>query len=500
MNRSAFFLTMMLGVSRCLADGGGGSPVAPLPAGANSEPGRSGPATPDNAPATTGPAASANQPAVGFATTDISFEIPTLSGTLIDQFAYTFHGQATSITQYHGDFYSPYAGPNSFTSAHEVETSFTGTLFTGIRVVPGTEIYFDPEVSAGSGLSGVLGLGDPPNGETPRVSGADPAETVARLFLRQTFGFGGPQQDVPDGANLIAEKQDVSRLVVTLGKFAANDIFDNNTYAHDPRSQFSNWGLWEDAAWDYPADTKGYTDGLTLELYQPNWTLRYGIFRPPANANGGQLDTDWRRAFDQVLEFEQRYTAFGQPGVVRPMGYFNYAHMGDYRDAIDDASGRADTGTYPNVAATRSYAHPKYGVGVSAEQAITSDFGIFARAGWNNGQSESWAFTEVDRTISLGVSIKGTRWHRPDDVIGIGGVMSGLSKDHRDYLATGGLGFELGDRRLGYAPEEVVEAYYLATVTKNLFLTVDYQFIDHPGYNADRGPVSVVGFRAHVEF
>ena len=479
----------------CWADPGGGSPVAPVPVGGTPEPGRTGPATPDASPAATAPSSPGTRPAIGFDTKSISFEIPVLSGTLIDQFAYSFHGQATSTTQYHGNFYSPYAGPNSFTSAHEVETSFTGTLFTGIRIASGTEIYFNPEVSAGTGLSGVLGLGDPPNGETPRVSSAEPAETVARLFLRQTFGFGGEQQDTPDGANQIGEKQDISRLVVTIGKYAANDTFDNNTYAHDPRSQFTNWGLWEDTAWDYPADTKGYTDGLTVELYQPNWTLRYGIFRPPANANGGQLDTDWRRAFDQVVEFEQRYTLWSRPGAVRPMGFFNYAHMGDYRNAIDAAA----TG-FPDVVATRSYAHPKYGFGVSAEQAVFGDVGLFGRAGWNNGQSESWAFTEADRTASLGVSIKGSSWHRPDDVIGVGGVMSGLAKDHRDYLAAGGVGFELGDRRLSYAPEEVVETYYMATVTKNLFLTLDYQFIDHPGYNADRGPVSIVGFRAHVEF
>jgi high affinity Mn2+ porin len=437
-----------------------------------------------------------SSPAVAFATTQVSFEIPTLSGTLIDRFQYTFHGQATSTTQYHGDFPSPYQGPLSFTDAHEVETSYTGTLFMGMAVRPGTEIYFNPEVSAGSGLSGVDGLGDPPNGETPRVSTPEASETVARLFLRQTFGFGGPQEDVSDGVNQIAHKQDISRLVVTVGKYAVNDILDNNTYAHDPRSQFTNWSLWEDTAWDYPADTKGYTDALSLELNQQNWTLRYNIARPPSTANGGQLDTHWTRAFDQTVEFEQRYHLGDHPGAIRPMGYINYAHMGDYRDAIDAAA----AGGYPDVTATRSYSHPKYGVGCNFEQEITTDIGIFGRAGWNNGQSETWAFTEVDRTASLGVSVKGTLWNRPGDVFGLGGVISALSQDHRDYLAAGGLGFALGDRRLNYAPEEVLETYYFIPVTKNLFLTFDYQFIDHPGYNADRGPVSIAGFRAHVEF
>jgi high affinity Mn2+ porin len=476
---------------RCSAGDGGGAPVAPLPPGASSQPGRVESTT---TTATTQPAGQTQPRPLALATTTLSIEIPTLSGSFADRFQYTFHGQATTTTQYHGDFPSPYQGPNSFTADHEVETSYTGTLFTGIAVIPGSEIYFNPEVSAGTGLSSVVGFGDPPNGETPRVSSPEASPVVARLFLRQTFGFGGPPVDVPDGPNQIAGTVDTNRLVVTVGRFAANDIFDNNTYAHDPRSQFTNWGLWEDDAWDYAANTKGYTDGLALEFNRKNYTMRYGIFRPPGVANGGLLDTHWDRAFDQVVEFEQRYTLMNHPGVVRPMGYFNYAHMGDYRDAIDEAVG------YPNVIATRSYSHPKYGVGVSAEQEITSDVGLFARAGWNNGQSESWTFTEVDRTASAGISVKGTPWNRPTDVLGIGSVISGLSKDHRDYLAAGGLGFELGDRQLHYAPEEVLEAYYLIGATKNLFLTFDYQFLNHPGYNADRGPVSVGGFRAHFEF
>jgi high affinity Mn2+ porin len=413
---------------------------------------------------------------------------------LFDQFQYSFHGQTTIIPQFKGDFPSAYQGPNSFTSNSEIETSYTGTLFMGMRLLPGTEVYFDPEVSAGTGLSGVVGLGDPPNGETPRISSPSPSPTVARLYLHQVFGFGGEQEDITDGANSIAGKQDINRLTITFGKFAANDVFDNNTYAHDPRSQFMNWGLWEDAAWDYPANTKGYTDGLTLEWNQKWSTLRYGIFRPPENANGGQLDTHFNRAYDQVMEFEQRYIIAKQPGVIRPMFYFNYAHMGDYRDAIDNSP------VDPRTASARSYDHPKYGFGLNFEQSLTSDVGIFGRAGWNNGQSESFAFTEVDRTISLGVSIKGTSWTRPNDVIGIAGVMSGLSQDHRDYLAAGGLGFELGDGKLSYAPEEVIETYYLLALSRNMFLTADYQFIDHPGYNSARGPVSIGGFRAHFEF
>ena len=445
-------------------------------------------------PTSTSAPTSQPQPLISFSTFTIPIELPSLSGRFFDQFQYSFHGQTTIIPQFKGDFPSAYQGANSFTSSKEVETSYTGTLFMGIRLMPGTEIYFNPEVSAGTGLSGVTGLGDPPNGETPRISSPEPSPSIARLYLHQVIGFGGEQEDIADGANSIAGKQDINRLTITVGKFAANDTIDNNTYSHDPRSQFMNWGLWENAAWDYPANTKGYTDGLELELNQKFSTLRYGIFRPPANANGGELDTHWNRAFAQVLEYEQRYTLWKQPGVIRPLFYFNYAHMGDYRDAIDASP------VDPNVISTRSYDHPKYGFGLNFEQSITSDLAMFGRAGWNNGQSETWAFTEVDRTLSVGLSLKGTKWNRPNDVIGVAGLMSGLSQDHRNYLAAGGLGFELGDGRLSYAPEEVIETYYLLAVTKNMFLTADYQFIDHPGYNADRGPVSIGGFRAHFEF
>ena len=479
-------------VTRCAAQSAAG-PVSPTPHGVPSEPGRvteGGPATGPAIQPTTSP----DQPLVWVTTHPITIEIPALSGRLFDQFGYTFHAQTTIIPQFKGDFPSPYQGPNSFRSGSEVQTSYTGTLFTGVSLRPGTEVYFDPEVAAGSGLSLVEGLGDPTNGETPRVSSPAPSPYIARLFLRQVIGFGGPREDVADGPNLIAGQIDVNRLTVTVGKYAANDIFDNNTYAHDPRSQFQNWALWEDTAWDYPADTKGYTEGLTLELNQPDQTFRYGIFREPRAANGGELDDDWGRAYAQVAEYERRFKIGGRVGVVRPLAYFNYAHMGDYRDAID-----ADP-THPNVIATRSYDHPKYGFGVNVEQALTDDLGVFGRAGWNNGQSETWAFTEVDRNLSLGLSLKGNAWHRSDDVIGVAGVMSGLSRGHRDYLAAGGLGFELGDGRLNYAPEELIEAYYLLTVTKNLFLSFDYQFVDHPGYNADRGPASIGAFRAHIEF
>jgi high affinity Mn2+ porin len=439
--------------------------------------------------------APSTQPLISVSTVTIPIELPSLSGRLFDQFGYTFHGQATITPFFHGDFPAAYESPHGFSSRKELATAYTGTLFTGVRILPGTEIYFDPEVTAGSGLSGVMGLGDPPNSESKSVVTPDPTPNVARLFVRETIGFGGEQEDIADGPNQIAGKQDINRLTITVGKYAVNDIFDNNTYSHDGRSQFMNWNLSDVGSWDFAADIQGYTDALSLELNTKNSTLRYSIARPPAIANRGQLDTHYDRAFDQVIEYERRYTLFGQPGVVRPMFFFDFAHMGDYRDALDASP------VDPNVTRFRSYSHPKYGFSLNAEQAITGDLGVFGRAGWNNGQSESWSYAEVDRSLSLGISLKGTSWNRANDVVGIAGIMSGLAKDHRDYLAAGGVGgFGLGDARLHYAPEEVLEMYYLLAVTKNLFLSADYQFLNHPGYNADRGPASIGGFRAHFEF
>jgi len=476
----------------CVADVGGGRPVAPTTLQAD----RPAPAgEPATQPAATQAAATApaeTDPWLSLA--KFPPEIPSLSGEIF-HIPYSLHGQATAIPMFHGKFPSPYQGANSFVDRQEIDTSYTGTLFFGARILPGTEIFVNPEVSAGKGLSQVAGLGDPPNGETPRVSSPDPSVAVARLFVRQTFGFGGEQEDITDGVNQITGKQDIDRLTITAGKYGANDIFDNNTYAHDPRSQFFNWAFMDDVAWDYPANTKGYTEGVSLELNQKSYTLRYGIFREPGSANGGAFDTHLDKGFGQIAELEYRYQLFGQAGALRPMAFVNHAHMGDYAEAVTQATG----GATPNLTPNSAFRF-KYGYGINAEQAITSDLGLFARAGWSDGHTESWAYTEADRNVSLGLSLKGTPWGRKPDVLGVGAFISGLSQDHRDYLAAGGLGFALGDGQLHYAPEEGLETYYLITLTKNVFVSLDFQLIDHPGYNSDRGPVPIGGLRFHFEF
>jgi high affinity Mn2+ porin len=250
----------------------------------------------------------------------------------------------------------------------------------------------------------------------------------------------------------------------------------------------------DDTAWDYPADARGYTIGGVVELNAPSGAIRYGVFQEPKDANGGTLDPKVLKALGQALELEERWSIKDQPGVVRLLGYANIAHMGNYRQAL------ANPGPLgPDITLSRTYS-VKYGFSISAEQAITSDLGIWGRAGWNDGQTESWAFTEVDDLGSLGISLRGTKWGRPDDVFGFAGAIAGLSDAHKDYLAAGGLGFIIGDGKLNYAPEEVLETYYSAKIVEHLFITPDIQFVEHPAYNGDRGPVFIAGLRAHLEF
>ena len=415
--------------------------------------------------------------------------------TDVEQFS--VHFQTTVISQKHAYVSADYSGPNSLQQRESTKTSLSATLFMGLRLPKDFgAIYFDPEVTGGEGLSGVTGIASFPNGDISHVGTPEPQPYVARAYYQKSFDLGGEREHVDSDANQLAGYQPEKRLTFTFGKVASPDFFDNNTYSHDPRTQFMNESLMDDSAWDYPADTRGYTVGGVIEYNEPAWAVRYGAFQEPTQANGGSLDGHIPQALGHVLESEYRWTLGEQAGEVRPMAYINTAHMGNYGEAIE--LGRA-TGTTPDVTATRTYS-AKYGFSLSAEQAITADLGIWGRAGWNDGHTESWAFTEVDRLGSLGISLKGTAWNRPDDVFGFAGAIAGLSNDHRDYLRDGGLGFIIGDGQLNYAPEEVLEAYYLIKVAEHVFVTPDLQFVDHPAYNSDRGPVYIGGVRGHVEF
>ena len=286
----------------------------------------------------------------------------------------------------------------------------------------------------------------------------------------------------------------VSRFTLTLGKISVIDIFDANSYSNDPRSQFMNWALMTTGTWDYPADTRGYTIGVAGEYSRRRWTLRAGSFMVPREANGLVLDTHLRRNHGEVAEFEFRHAAFGKTGKLKFLGYDNRANMGRYRAALSEPS------RPPDLLPTRRPGAAKWGWGLNAEQALTSDLGAFLRLGWDDGKTETWAFTEIDRTIASGLQLLGRRWHRPDDVSGIAFVSNSLAPDHRDFLAAGGNGFILGDGKLNPAAERVLEAYYALRLPKRFTLSVDYQFAANPGDNKDRGPVSIWTSRLHWEF
>ena len=407
---------------------------------------------------------------------------------------WSLHGQLTYQLQGHGSFDSPYEGTNSFQDRKETRGSFTSTLFLGRRLWTGGEAYVNVELIAGQGLSRVLGLAAPPNGETYRVDSTGLKANLARLLLRQTFALDGEEEAQDDGENQIQGRRAARRVVVTVGKISLTDVFDGNAYAHDPRTQFNNWSLWANAAWDYPADTRGYTWGVALELYRDAWAVRLGSFMEPREANGLEFDHDVSRAHGDVLEVEHRHALSKRPGAVRVLAYWNHANMGVYREALDLAPAA------PDITTTRAPGRSKYGFGLNLEQEIVSGVGIFLRAGWNDGRTESWAFTEVERALALGATVRGDSWKRPRDLFGMAVALNGINGDHRDYLAAGGLGFMLGDGALNASTEKVLDAFYRASLASFAAVTLEVQRYWNPGFNQDRGPVTVYGFRLHAEF
>jgi high affinity Mn2+ porin len=405
---------------------------------------------------------------------------------------WSLHAQATVVGQWHFGFHSPYEGPNSLSPDDEIRDTVTATLFLGRRLWSGAAIYVNPEVTQGTGLSETLGVAGFPNGEATRAGTETPRINLARLFLRQTIGLGGGTQRVEPGANQLGSVQDENHLTFTIGKLAAVDLFDGNAISHDPRTQFFNWALMDNGAWDYPADAKGYTNGAAIELETVQWSLRWGAFMVPKVANGEHLDWDLRNALGNVLELERRWALAGRAGSARLLGYVNRSDAGSYHDALH-------AGLDPPVIETTRRTREKYGFGLSADQEIARDLGAFCRLGWNDGHTETWAFTEIDRTASVGARLTGTRWARPDDEVGLAGVVNGISQPHRRYLDAGGLGFIIGDGQLRYGVEGILEAYYRAKI-KWFQITFDYQLVENPAYNRDRGPVSIFAARLHWEY
>ncbi len=403
------------------------------------------------------------------------------------------HGQTTYLPQGYPGFRAPYSGPNSLTPAPQAQATWSNSLFLNVRLWEGSELYYNPELLQGFGLNDTVGAGGFPNGEAQKSNFPYPHYNTSRLFLRQTFGFGGETEELASAPGQLANKVDVSRLTVQAGKFAVTDIFDGNAYAKDTRKDFMNWSMWAPGAFDYSADKVGLTYGATAEFNQKQWALRAGYFLIDGTSNSNNFDMRVFQRGSYVLELETRYSLFSQPGKLRTIAWLNSAHSGSYRETLNNPALDLD------ISQTRE-GRIKYGYVFNLEQALTDDVGLFGRWSWNDGKTEIMAFTDIDASLATGLSIKGTRWGRPDDVIGIGGAINALSKDHRDFIAAGGLGVLIGDGALNYRRERVFETYYAYAFNKQITLTADYQLITNPAYNADRGPVSVFSGRFHGEF
>ena len=405
--------------------------------------------------------------------------------------------QATYVWQRKGAFDAPYTGANSLRPAPEKSYSFTATAALGFRPWSGGEVYFNPEVALGIPLSGLTGLGGFTNGEIARTAGPNPTFYRARLFLRQTWGLGGGTERVEADANQLAGSVDRRRLVLTAGNLSLIDIFDDNAYSHDPRTQFLNWSLLTHGAYDFAADARGYTSGFALEYFHDDWAIRAGRFMQPREPNQLALDYALFRHYGDQVEIEHAHSLGGQPGKLRFLVFRNVANMSRFQDAIDRAG---VAGGAPDINQVRFGRKSRRGVGVNVEQAISENAGLFGRAMWSDGKTETYAYTEIDTSVSGGALVKGRSWGRAQDTLGVAFSRNGLSAVRRDYLAVGGLGFFLGDGRLNYRPEMIVEAYYNIGVTRNFWLTFDWQHIRNPAYNADRGPVNVGSVRLHAEF
>ena len=405
--------------------------------------------------------------------------------------------QSTYIWQGKPPLRSPYAGPNSLSGSREKSYSFTGTAALGLRLGTSTELYVDPEVAQGVPLSGLQGLAGFSNGEMARSSGPNPTLYRARFFLRHVIGLTEETVPVESGMNQLASSYAKSRWVVTVGNLSIPDIFDMNAYAHDPRTQFMNWALMSHAAYDYAADSRGYSWGLTTEYHAEDWTVRAGRFIQPKEPNMLALDFRIGVHYGDQVEVEKRYDlGEGRPGAVRLLAFRNRAVMSRYDEALALAS---FTGGAPDIDQVRKGAHIKYGMGLNVEQRVTRELGIFGRAMWADGKTETYAFTQADRSASFGASLTGNRWARANDVIGIGFAQHWLSNADRDLLARGGQTFFLGDGALRYRPEQVFEAYYLFALKEGAAISFDVQRIANPGYNADRGPAMFYGVRVHLE-
>jgi hypothetical protein len=417
---------------------------------------------------------------------------------------WTSHFQLTVISQSHSGFKSPYSSGYSLADTVETgATSITSTLFLGRKLWKGAAAYFNPEISGGRGLSYAVGVAGALNGETYRVGNPEPRVFIARAYLQQDIPLGNTTyENAADDINQVAGKTPANRITISAGKFAISDFYDDNKYSHDPRTQFFNWSLMGNGAWDYPANTRGYTMGVVVELIKPGWAARLSSVAVPRIANAPEMEYHIGKAHSETFEIEMKTRLNRRPGNLRFITTNTFSKAPSYVNGIKAIA--ANDTVLLNIisgnAEGTSYGGKKFGLGFSAEQEITNETALFARAGWNDGKYATWAFTEIDQSFSLGLSLKGTRWKRTGDVLGIAAAVNDISQNHRDFLKAGGHGFIIGDGKLNYGSEIIIETYYNAHLSTFFWVTLDYQFVNNPAYNKDRGPVHVFGIRGHIAF
>jgi high affinity Mn2+ porin len=408
---------------------------------------------------------------------------------------FALHGQSTFVEQATDSFRAPYAGPNSL-SPHIGRETFDASLFAGWRLWRGAEVWIEPEIDQGFGLDDTVGAAGFPSGEAYKVGQRRPYLRWQRAFLRDTIDLGGAAVDVAADSTQLPEHTTANRLVFTVGKFSVGDLFDDNAYAHDPRVDFLNWSMIDASTFDYAADAWGYTVGAAVEWIQGRWTLRGGLFDLSTVPNSAHLDPG-AHEFQMIGEIDRREHWFGRAGRLSLTAFQSRARMG----LLDAAVRLADsTGTPVDIAAVRQY-RGRFGASVALEQSVADGVGVFARIGEAAGNVETYEFTDADRAASAGVSVDGARWHRAGDTVGAGFAINEISAARQRFLAAGGLGLLVGDGRLPHpGPERILETYYSAALGRHTHAAIDYQRIVNPGYNRDRGPVSVFAVRLHVAF
>ncbi len=419
---------------------------------------------------------------------------------------WSFHFQTTVIDQYHGKFNAPYSGQNSLQDTVENDMSLTATIFLGCRLWKYAAFYFNPEVSGGKGLSGTTGIAGFPNGEIYRVGNPAPIAYIARGYFEQSFPLSGSKDTIhyPSISSWETDKVGQAipnkRLTIDIGKFCLADFYDYNTYSHDARTQFMNWCLMDNGAWDYSANTRGYTYAALVQIIEPKWYTYLSYALEPVYANGAYMDTHFDKVFGLNFESGYKFKAGGNFGSISLLVYMNQNRAPYYEQAIADYNAGIPNALHIDSASAYN-GNKKYGIGLNISYPLSNYIGLFLRAGWNDGKTGIWDFTEVDQTFSGGISLDGTWWKRKGDNLGLAYIANGISKEHQDFENAGGYQFIIGDGILPhYAHEQILETYYQFRFFEHFYFALDYQHVANPAYNADRGPVDIGSVRVHLEF